>query len=606
MRTCVMRIRTVLPALCLALCMVAGGIPGPAVAQSEAATETREAEGAHSEAPQARRPIRFAVVGDRTGSHQPDVHGAILEEVERMKPDFVVGVGDMIEGYGNDTTATKAEWKEYRELLATLSMPFYPTAGNHDIWDDASEALYRRIMGDPYYSFDVEELHFVILDTGRWLEAGRFQDEQLEWLKADLEENAGAEATFVFFHAPKWFETVSLGEPDQLHPLFVQYGVDAVFNGHYHTYFTGEYDGIRYTAIGSSGGYNEPGITGVEHHFAWVTVDRGQIYIAPVKMGSVLPWDEVAASTLHWIEEIRADAIRIDKISLGTEMDLPDTRFEVSIVNMVEDAVLRSGIEWEIPDGWRISPKKLPVEIADAGTHVEAFSVSSSGPIYPVPVLSMEYPYDGEKTVTIEKPLPLERAVYATRAEEAPAIDGSLSEAIWTEPTTLLFGPYGSAMPTDSVFFYFAWDEANLYLGAECMETRMDSIFAAATDHDDAVYGEDCVGYFLQPEVPDGPVYQVYFNPLGTAFDQKITVEDGAYSGVDRDWNGTYETATARGDDRWTIEVKIPLEALETRGEYEKVWTLNFRRKQRRLQTSADWQVPISYNPNDYGILVMR
>ncbi len=552
------------------------------------------------------RPIRFAVLGDRTGGHQPGIHGQILEEIERMKPDFLVGVGDMIEGYGGDTTAVKAEWKVYMELLETLSMSFYPTPGNHDIWDSTSEDLYRRLVGEPYYSFDVEDLHFVILDNSRWLEAGSLPQEQIDWLEGDLAANPDAAATFVIYHAPNWFETVALGEPDQLHPIFLEYGVDAVFNGHYHTYFSGEYDGILSTAIGSSGGYADPGITGVQFHFAWVTVDGGDISIAPIKMGSVLPWDEVAAGTLHLVEDIRANVMRLEKLSLGAGTDISTTRIDVNIINMNVDDVLRTTLEWEIPKAWRVSPKRLPVEIAASSSHVEHFSLSSEGPIYPVPVLSIEYPYEEDATVTVEKPLPIERTVHAAHAREVPMIDGDLSEAMWKDPEKVLFGPDGSPMTTDSAFFYFAWDEANLYLGAECMETRTDSIIAAVADHDGAVYGEDCVGYFLQPEVPDGPVYQVYFNPLGTAFDQKISVEDGAYSEVDREWNGTYEAAVVTGSDRWTIEIRIPLEVLETRGEYEKVWTLNFRRKQRRLQTSADWQVPISYDPGDSGIMIMR
>jgi len=552
------------------------------------------------------RPIRFAVLGDRTGGHQPEVHGQILEEIERMKPDFVIGVGDMIEGYASDTTAIKAEWKTYMELLETLSMPIYLTAGNHDIWDSTSEDLYRRLVGEPYYSFDVQGAHFIILDTSRWLEAGNIPEEQIDWLKGDLAAKADAAVTFVIYHAPQWFETVALGEPDQLHPIFLEYGVDAVFNGHYHTYFTGEYDGILYTAIGSSGGYADPGITGVQFHFAWVTVDGGDISIAPIEAGSVLPWDEVTAGTLHLIEDIRANVLKLGKVSLGSGSEVSTARIDVDITNMNEDQALMTKLEWEIPEGWRVSPKKLPVEIEASGSHVEHFSLSTDGPIYPVPVLSIEYPYEGDQTVTVEKPLPIERTVYAARMGEVPVIDGDLSEEMWKDPERVFFGPYGSPMTTDSAFFYFAWDEANLYLGAECMETRIDSVFATMVDHDAAVYGEDCVGYFLQPEVPDGPVYQIYFNPLGTAFDQKISVEDGAYSEVDREWNGTYEAAAVTAGDRWTIEIRIPLELLETRGEYEKVWMLNFRRKQRRLQTSADWQVPISYNPDDYGIMIMR
>jgi hypothetical protein len=134
----------------------------------------------------------------------------------------------------------------------------------------------------------------------------------------------------------------------------------------------------------------------------------------------------------------------------------------------------------------------------------------------------------------------------------------------------------------------------------------MDSIAAAAQQRDDSVFGEDCIGYFFQPEIAGGPVYQIYFNAIGTPFDQKITVEGPEVTTAEREWNGEYEVATARGEDYWSIEVRIPLADLGTRGEVGKMWWLNFRRKQRRLASAADWQVPIGYHPDDYGMLEMR
>jgi len=37
-----------------------------------------------------------------------------------------------------------------------------------------------------------------------------------------------------------------------------------------------------------------------------------------------------------------------------------------------------------------------------------------------------------------------------------------------------------------------------------------------------------------------------------------------------------------------------------------KKWKINFRRKQRRLDTVADWQVPIDYDPETLGFLLMK
>ena len=61
-----------------------------------------------------------------------------------------------------------------------------------------------------------------------------------------------------------------------MHDVFLAHGVDAVFNGHYHTYFAGDYDGIEYTTLGSSGGYidrdtPQPDIRGYFFQFGWAT-----------------------------------------------------------------------------------------------------------------------------------------------------------------------------------------------------------------------------------------------------------------------------------------------------------------------------------------------
>jgi hypothetical protein len=550
--------------------------------------------------------VRFAVLGDRTGTHEPGIHGQIIAEIERLRPDFVIGVGDMIEGYSQDTTAVKKEWAEYEDLIDGLTMPVHLIPGNHDIWDDASEVLFRRRIGMPYYSFDEGGIHFIVLDTSRYPTVDDFPDDQVQWLIDDLEGHRDAAYTIAVFHIPYWIETVAEGEPDRFHAVFVEYGVDAVFTGHYHVYFSGRFDGILYTSIGSSGGGCEPGLTGLKYHYAWVTVDGDGISVAPIRMGSVLPWDEVTASDFKFVDRVTDEALSLEKIQVGIEAYIPETPFTVTIENLDTLSTLRGTVEWSMPSGWTVRPKELPIDIAAGRTYDARFRVESTAPLYPVPELSLEYPYAEGKTFEVTRALALERMVEALRADEAPVIDGELNEAIWTEPTTEFFAPDGSARITDPVSFYFAWDDANLYLAAYCEESEMDSLVAAASEHDAAIYGEDCVGYFLQPDVNDGPVYQIYFNPLGTAFDQIIEVEGGRYTRADPEWNGTYEVKTRRGEDFWSIEIRVPLDQLGVRGQYEGIWALNFRRKQRRLGTAADWQVPIGYDPLGYGKLVMR
>ena len=553
-----------------------------------------------------RLPIRFAVIGDRTGSHEPGIHGEIMAEIERMKPDFVVGVGDMIEGYSGDAAAVEEEWKQYEALARTFSMPFYAVPGNHDIWDSTAQDIFRKHMGEPYRSFDAGPIHFVMLDTGRWPTVTSFPQEQIDWLTSDLEDNRDARYTIVVQHIPYWIETVAKGKPDRLHDIFMAHGVDAVFTGHYHVYFSGKYDGIAYTGVGSSGGDCDPGLTGLEYHFVWVTVDDDGISVAPVRMGSVLPWDEVTAHDFNLVEEIKRDAVRTAKLQVGEAVSVERADLAATVRNFSADSSLTGNVEWEESGAWTVRPRRLPIEVAPGEDVTVNFTVENPGPLYPVPRLSMAYTYETFEDIPIEVPLVLVRTVYAHKAEEPPTIDGRLDEAVWQDPVSDLYTGEGFTDPADSTAFTFAWDESNLYIGAVCMEKQMGSMVAATAEHDGAIYGEDCVGFFLQPNVPDGPVYQVYFNPLGTAFDQKIAVEEGRYADADRGWNGTYDVAVKKGSDRWVFEARIPLDQLDTAGEYQKTWAVNFRRKQKRLETSADWQIPIGYDPMDYGYLVME
>ncbi|MGH8338487.1 MAG: hypothetical protein ACRETL_17045, partial [Gammaproteobacteria bacterium] len=56
--------------------------------------------------------FRFSIVGDRTGGAQPEIYGRVWREIDLLHPDFVINVGDTIEG-GDDARA-QAEWTELR------------------------------------------------------------------------------------------------------------------------------------------------------------------------------------------------------------------------------------------------------------------------------------------------------------------------------------------------------------------------------------------------------------------------------------------------------------------------------------------------------------
>lgn len=549
-------------------------------------------------------PVRFAIIGDRTGDCQPGIYEKIVAEVERMKPDFVITIGDYIQGYTDDSIILKKQWEEYKSLIKPLTIPIYFTPGNHDITSDTALPFYQRYIGKSYYSFDYRGMHFIVLDNSRYDSIAGMPKEQTDWLVNDLKKSQRAKYTFVFFHKPFWFDLIAEGKTDLWHSLFVNYGVDAVFAGHAHLYFSAKYDHILYTAVGSSGGSCEPGSTGIDYHFTWVTADKEGISIAPIKLGSVMPWEEVTASEIKLIDKTElTGASFVKSVTVDDNFNVLDSIVTVKLNNPNTEQLLEDTLTWELPEGWTVEPKSLLVKIPMADSILVNFKIKNKGTLYPVPKLTVRFPYSLGKKYYLKRSLAIARKTNCYQAGTPPVIDGNISELIWQKPVYKLFAPDGKPMRIDSVYFYFAYDENNLYVAAKCKESKIDSIVATVTERDGAVYGEDCAGYFFCPDVAKGIIYQIYFNPLGTVFDQKIT-DNG--NNADRNWNGTYEVKTLKGSNFWSIEARIPLKQLEAKAVAGQQWGINFRRKQKRFNSAADWQVPIVYNPRSLGLLIMK
>jgi predicted phosphodiesterase len=544
--------------------------------------------------------VRFAIIGDRTGGHQPGVYEGIVAEVERMRPDFAFTVGDQIEGYIEDTTVLGEEWREYRSIVVGLSAPLYLIPGNHDITTDGQLASFIKYAGRSYYSIDYQGIHFVVLDASRWESSDKLPPEQLEWLARDLKHAQKARYTIVFYHKPFWDQSTVLGRPDTLHTLFRKYGVDAVFSGHYHQYFSGTYDGIKYTAIGSSGGETSTGPTGIQYHFAWVTVDDKGIDIAPITAGAVRAWDDVTTDDMRVIGQNEQLGLRFPTPFTTTKGPV-----ELVVANRSTTASLNDTLHWDAPAGWTVEPPSAAVAAAAGSEMRVSFAVACSGRLFPAPVATIRLPYAEGKSSPVSKSLRVARVATCSRVDAPVNIDGNLDEKSWQKPETRFIDAEGGPAKTDSSRFYFAHDETNLYVAAVCFDPAVNTIKAQAGEHDAAVYNDDCVGFFFQPDTSRGDIYQIYLNPRGIAFDQKITVSPEGDMSTDIKWNGSYEVSSASGPASWTIEAAIPLAQLGAKAEPGQAWGLNFRRKQPGKKASADWQ-PISYDPNTFGLLEMR
>jgi hypothetical protein len=192
--------------------------------------------------------FQFAIIGDRTGgANVQDTFKIAMGQINLLQPEFVINVGDVIEGYSDEKKELHAEWDEVDAMLNTLQMPFFRTPGNHDIANKTAQQVWRERYGATHYSFVYKDVLFIVLDSedppreapegikeklelynklqtedpakaqsmlkefmtdeavvaalGKPVE---FNEKQVAWVEKTLAQNTDARWTFLFLHEPAW------------------------------------------------------------------------------------------------------------------------------------------------------------------------------------------------------------------------------------------------------------------------------------------------------------------------------------------------------------------------------------------------------------------
>ena len=183
--------------------------------------------------PRADDSVRFAIIGDSgSGAKVQYELAERLASARQLFPyTFVLMMGDNI--YGDDSPKGFAKKFEipYKPLL-DAGVPFYATLGNHDAQD---QRFYKgfNMGGHRYYTFTQGSVQFFVMDT-TYMDRG-----QLEWLDQSLRESR-ARWKVAYGHHPFYSSGKKHGSEVDLRqlvePLFIKYGVNAVFAGHEHFY----------------------------------------------------------------------------------------------------------------------------------------------------------------------------------------------------------------------------------------------------------------------------------------------------------------------------------------------------------------------------------
>jgi len=262
--------------------------------------------------------FQFVIIGDRTGgANAQKTFEMAVRQINLLQPEFTINVGDLIEGYSDQSIELNAEWDEVDATLNALDAPFFRTPGNHDISNKTAKQVWLDRYGATYYHFVYQDVLFLVVDSeddsrpapppgmkekielynrlqvedpakaqamlaefmsDEAVVAGlskpvEFSEKQVSWIEKTLEEHSDVRWTFLFMHEPCW-EKPS-GSFKRIQALIK--GRDhTMFGGHLHYYDYDNIDGYEHITMGPAGAsFHHEGPGNVDH-VMWVTMtDKG-------------------------------------------------------------------------------------------------------------------------------------------------------------------------------------------------------------------------------------------------------------------------------------------------------------------------------------------
>lgn len=229
-------------------------------------------------------PTDMVVVGDfGSGS---DSQYAVAERVRNRVSagDFQVFLTTGDNFYTNDIDRI---WNEPYGWLDEQNIRIVAAWGNHDRDNETRRMLVEDALDPPgaYYSMRLGDGKLIVLDSNNVSDGA-----QTDWFRDELEDSGSP--TIVVFHHPPYTCGV-YGTEDVVNdawiPLFNEFDVPLVLNGHEHHYERFEVDGTAYVVTGGGGQFLRPAETCPEdtpepiasnytdHHFVSMTVENGAI-----------------------------------------------------------------------------------------------------------------------------------------------------------------------------------------------------------------------------------------------------------------------------------------------------------------------------------------
>ena len=346
----------------------------------------------------------FAIIGDKTGGGLDKWHifDRSIHEINIIRPDFAIMVGDLIQGDTADIKQLDAEWKEFWEHQSELDIPFLPLPGNHDITNRVMYDYWVKHIGRTYSAFTYKNCLFLLLNTEEWHTnngewTNWFGEKQIRYVQSQLELYSDVRHTFVMLHRPLWLQKHSGWEEIEEALGERPY---TVFAGHYHNLTLHNRNDRRYFVLGATGGGFTPQQVkeyGAFDHYSLVTVDDDDVNIAIIEPGNIHPAD---ISTAVFKSKVSKLLTFDHNIQLTTYQSISSGNLDITLENTLEEAI-ELQLVFNENDKWQISPNQLTIQAKSGQTSNTSVSLSvTSDDFLPFPIYKYSAQYGGERLLS--------------------------------------------------------------------------------------------------------------------------------------------------------------------------------------------------------------
>ena len=176
-------------------------------------------------------------------------------------------------------------------------------------------------------------------------------------------------------------------------------------------------------------------------------------------------------------------------------------------------------------------------------------------------------------------------------------LDGQILEDIWQSATPITDftqqEPVEGGTPSERTEIRVIFDTDHLYIGAIFYDDP-DGILAYQRQRDAGLNTDDRFMWILDTFLDGRTGYFFEINPAGLMGDGLLgggggRGGGGGGGGVSKAWDGIWEARTARREDGWSAEIRIPFRTLNFNPSLD-TWGINFQRTIRRRNEEILWR----------------